>query len=268
MQNCFKITILTLYPEAFPGYLGHALAKKAMEKSLWSLKTINIRDFALDKHKKVDDKVFGGGKGLLLKPDVLAWALEYAFNNGASTNLIYPSPKGHMLDQNLAKDLVFNPIIFQAEFFKENFIKNSTNFAKNPLTNESSISDKNDGLTFICGHFEGIDERFIEKYKPLEISIGDYILSGGELSAMVIIDCALRWLPNVLNSEECIREESFAENLLEYPQYTKPKVWENLGVPEILLSGNHKEIKLWRTNQAEKKTQQIRPDLWELYRKK
>jgi tRNA (guanine37-N1)-methyltransferase len=227
----YNVSFLTLYPEVFPGYLGFALAKKALEKKIWQYQCFNIRDFAKDKHKKVDDKVFGGGSGLLLKPDVLGDCIDYSMDKGASNYLVYPSPAGCVLNAKMAEDL-----------------------------------SKQDGITFICGHFEGVDDRILKKYKPIEISIGDYILSGGELSAMVILDSILRFLPNVLNSMECIKEESFNNNLLEYPQYTKPLMYGDIGVPEVLLSGNHQAIKRWKLQQAEEKTKKIRPDLWQKYK--
>ncbi|MDR0484505.1 MAG: tRNA (guanosine(37)-N1)-methyltransferase TrmD [Alphaproteobacteria bacterium] len=228
----FKITILTLYPEAFPGYLNLGVVGRALKKGIWSLEIINIRDYALDKYKKVDDKVFGGGKGLLLKPDVLGRAIESAFENGATKNLIYPSPRGAVFNQEIAKNL-----------------------------------SQEQGLTFVCGHFEGIDERIIEKYKPQELSLGDYILSGGELATTVIIDSILRLKQDVLNSKECTIEESFNNDLLEYPQYTHPQNWEGMSVPEVLLSGNHQKIKQWRFEKSLEKTQKVRPDLFEKYLK-
>lgn len=232
-SNSFNVTILTLYPEVFPGYLGYSKAYKGLQQGLWSLKVINIRDFARDKYKTVDDKVFGGGAGLLIKPDVLGDAIEYAFSLGASKNLVYPNPRGHVYNTTLAKNLSLQ-----------------------------------DGLTIICGHFEGIDQRIIDKYKPLEISIGDYILSGGELSTMVILDSALRHLPNMINSRECVEEESFNNNLLEYPNYTRPFSWQNLEVPDILLSGHHENIAKWRKQAAEAITRERRPDLWLKYKDK
>ncbi len=228
----FSITILTLYPDSFPSHLGSGVTGRGLKNFLWSLDVINIRDFAKGNYKKVDDKVYGGGKGLLLKPDVLSRAIDFAFEKGASKNLVYPTPRGKVFNQNIA----------------ENF-------------------SKKEGLTFICGHFEGIDERIIEKYKPTEVSIGDYILSGGELSTSVIIDSVLRLIPNVLNSFECTEEESFTNGLLEYPQYTQPAVWQNMSVPEILKSGDHKKIKDWRLKKSLKKTKEIRPDLFEEYLK-
>lgn len=231
-NESFKITMLTLYPDSFPSHLEFGVVGRALRNSIWTLNVINIRDFAEGSYKKVDDKIFGGGKGLLIKADVLSKAIKFAFENGASKNLVYPSPRGAIFNQQMAKSFV-----------------------------------KLDGLTFICGHFEGIDERIIEKYKPIEVSIGDYILSGGELSATVIVDSVLRLIPNVLNSFECTEEESFSNGLLEYPQYTQPAVWQNMAVPDILLSGNHKKIKKWREQKSLEKTKDNRPDLFEKYLK-
>ncbi|XWO13902.1 tRNA (guanine-N(1)-)-methyltransferase [Candidatus Hepatincola sp. Pdp] len=226
----YKVTILTLYKEVFLSYLGAGVIGKALGKE-WILEIIDIRDFAEDSYKRVDDKVFGGGKGLLLKPDVLGKAIDYALTKQSSTNLVYPSPRGVVFNAEMAQELA-----------------------------------KEDGITLICGHFEGVDQRIIDEYKPKEISIGDYILSGGELASMVLLDSILRFLPNVLNSYECLTEESFKDNLLEYPQYTKPNIWKNHKVPEVLLSGNHARIREWRTKKAEEQTKKVRPDLWQKYK--
>ena len=227
----YQVSFITLYPDVFPGYLGYALAGKALDKKIWDFKVFNIRDFAKDKYKKVDDKVFGGGAGLLIKPDVLGDCIDFALCNGASKNLYYLSPAGEVFNQNKAFEM-----------------------------------SKEENITLICGHFEGIDNRVIQKYNLKEISIGDYILSGGELGAMVIVDSILRFLPNVINSKECIMKESFEDNLLEYPQYTKPVVYDNMEVPPVLLSGNHQKIASWRLQMAEEKTKMIRLDLWEKYK--
>ncbi len=225
-ESIFCVTFLTLYKDAFPGYLGESVIGRGLRDGRWSIKVIDIRDFAIDKHRSVDGKVYGGGKGLLLKADVLGRAIDYAFANGASRNLIYASAQGGKHNQENAWNL-----------------------------------SKLEGLTFICGHFEGIDQRIIDKYKPREISIGDYILSGGEISSMVIADSVLRLLPNMVNSQECIMEESFKGNLLEYPQYTSPRSLDGMDVPEVLLSGNHKKVEQWRREKSIEKTRAIRPDL-------
>lgn len=226
----YNVTILTLYPEVFPGPLGFSILKKAANKKIWSLNVINIRDFASGKYKKVDDTLFGGGKGLLIKPDVLSKAIDYAFNNGASKNLILLTPSGKTLKQDIVKDL-----------------------------------SHKDGITIICGHFKGVDYRIINKYNPIEISLGDFIISGGEMASMILVDACVRLLDGAMTSLESTIGESFMEGLLECPNYTKPYNFENLKVPEVLLSGNHKEISKWRKENAILVTKQKRPDLWENY---
>ena len=226
----WKVKVFTLYPELFPGPLASGLYKKALEKKLWSLEVINIRDYAEDKHKTVDDTPYGGGSGMLLKADVLAKSLDQ--NKIEGEKVIYLSPKGKKFDQNYARE----------------------------LSNEKSVS-------FICGHFEGVDERVLSTRNIEEISIGDYILSGGETAAFVVIDSILRLLPGVLGNENSRVDESFENGLLEYPQYTKPQIWEEKAVPEVLLSGDHNKIKHWRLSQSEAITRVRRPDLWEKYKK-
>ena len=222
--------VFTLYPEIFPGPLDKGLYGKAMTKNLWSLNVINIRDAATDKHKTVDDTPYGGGTGMLLKPDILAKSIDQ--NTNKSERIIYLSPKGKRFDQKLAKN----------------------------LSKEKSFS-------LICGHFEGVDERVLTTRNIEEVSIGDYILSGGETAAFVVIDSILRLLPGVLGNEKSKTDESFENGLLEYPQYTKPQIWEEKGVPEVLLSGDHSKIKDWRLSQSEAITRVRRPDLWEKYKK-
>ena len=226
----WTVRVFTLYPELFPGPLGIGLYKKALEKKLWSLKVINIRDYAKDKHKTVDDTPYGGGSGMLLKADVLAKSLDE--NKNDSGRILYLSPKGKKFDQNLAKE----------------------------LANETSLS-------LICGHFEGVDERILSTRNIEEISIGDYVLSGGESAAYVVIDSILRLLPSVLGNENSKLDETFENGLLEYPQYTKPQIWEEKAVPDVLLSGDHNKIKHWRLSQSEAITRVRRPDLWEKYKK-
>ena len=223
--------IFTLYPELFPGPLNSGLYKKALEKKLWSLKVVNIRDYALDKHKTVDDTPFGGGSGMVIRADVLANSLDKNISN-KEEKIIYLSPKGKRFDQNYAK----------------------------------KISKKN--INIICGHFEGIDERILETRNIQEVSVGDYILSGGEIGAFVIINSVVRLLPGVLGNINSLSEESFENDLLEYPQYTKPQKWGKKEVPDVLLSGNHKKIKDWRLVKSEDITRRRRPDLWEKYKKK
>ena len=226
----WQAQVFTLYPEVFPGPLSKGLYGKALSKNLWNLNIVNIRDAAEDKHKTVDDTPYGGGSGMLLKPDVLARSLDQ--NRIDGEKVIYLSPKGKKFDQNYAQK----------------------------LSNEKSVS-------FICGHFEGVDERVLSTRNIEEISIGDYILSGGETAAFVVIDSILRLLPGVLGNENSSMDESFENGLLEYPQYTKPQIWEEKSVPEVLLSGNHNKIKDWRLSQSEAITRDRRPDLWQKYKK-
>ncbi|MDB3889698.1 tRNA (guanosine(37)-N1)-methyltransferase TrmD [Candidatus Pelagibacter sp.] len=226
----WQAQVFTLYPEVFPGPLSKGLYGKALSKKLWNLNIVNIRDAAEDKHKTVDDTPYGGGSGMLLKADVLAKSLDQ--NKIEGEKVIYLSPKGKKFDQNYAQE----------------------------LSNEKSVS-------FICGHFEGVDERVLSTRNIEEISIGDYILSGGETAAFVVIDSILRLLPGVLGNENSRLDESFENGLLEYPQYTKPQIWEEKGVPEVLLSGDHSKIKDWRLSQSEAITRVRRPDLWQKYKK-
>ena len=226
----WEAKVFTLYPEVFPGPLSKGLYGKALSKDLWNLKVVNIRDAAQDKHKTVDDTPYGGGSGMLLKADVLAKSLDQ--NKTESERIIYLSPKGKKFNQLYAKE----------------------------LSKEKSVS-------FICGHFEGVDERVLSTRNIEEISIGDYVLSGGETAAFVVIDSILRLLPGVLGNENSKEDESFENGLLEYPQYTKPQIWEEKGVPEVLLSGDHSKIKDWRLSQSEAITRDRRPDLWEKYKK-
>ncbi|MDA8612519.1 tRNA (guanosine(37)-N1)-methyltransferase TrmD [Candidatus Pelagibacter bacterium] len=226
----WQAQVFTLYPEVFPGPLSKGLYGKALSKKLWNLNIVNIRDAAEDKHKTVDDTPYGGGSGMLLKADVLAKSLDQ--NKIEGEKVIYLSPKGKKFDQNYAQE----------------------------LSNEKSVS-------FICGHFEGVDERVLSTRNIEEISIGDYILSGGETAAFVVIDSILRLLPGVLGNENSRLDESFENGLLEYPQYTKPQIWEKKAVPEVLLSGDHSKIKDWRLSQSEAITRVRRPDLWQKYKK-
>ena len=226
----WQAQVFTLYPEVFPGPLSKGLYGKALSKDLWNLKIVNIRDAAEDKHKTVDDTPYGGGSGMLLKADVLAKSLDQ--NKIEGERIVYLSPKGKKFDQKYAQE----------------------------LSNEKSVS-------FICGHFEGVDERVLTTRNIEEISIGDYILSGGETATFVLIDSILRLLPGVLGNENSKKDESFENGLLEYPQYTKPQIWEEKSVPEVLLSGDHSKIKDWRLSQSEAITRDRRPDLWEKYKK-
>ena len=224
----WQAQVFTLYPEVFPGPLSKGLYGKALSNNLWKLKVVNIRDAADDKHKTVDDTPYGGGSGMLLKADVLAKSLDE--NKNESERILYLSPKGKKFDQNLAKE----------------------------LASEKSLS-------LICGHFEGVDERILSTRNIEEISIGDYVLSGGESAAYVVIDSILRLLPGVLGNENSKLDETFENGLLEYPQYTKPQIWEEKAVPDVLLSGDHNKIKHWRLSQSEAITRDRRPDLWHKY---
>lgn len=221
--------VLTLFPEMFPGPLGLSLAGKALQDGLWQLDAIDIRDFATDKHRTVDDTPFGGGPGMVMRADVIDRALDAAEAEGFAT--VYLSPRGRMLDQQEVKRLSSLP-----------------------------------GITLLCGRFEGVDERVIAKRGLTEISIGDYVLSGGEPAALVLIDACVRLLPGVLGAAETLDEESFERGLLEYPHYTRPADWCGRTVPDVLLSGHHEKIRAWRLAQAEETTRERRPDLWARYR--
>ena len=224
----FEVKIFTLYPDLFPGPLNTGLYKKAQENKIWNLEVIDIRDYATDKHRTVDDTPFGGGSGMLLRPDVVASALDQNLNKG--DQIIYLSPKGKKLDQTIVKEF-----------------------------------SKKKKLNILCGRFEGIDQRLLETRNIQEYSIGDFILSGGETASYVFIDSIIRLLPGVLGNDNSSKEESFEGDLLEYPQYTKPQNWEGKGTPDVLLSGDHAKIKSWRLSQSEDITRRQRPDLWKRY---
>jgi len=226
----FQAQVFTLYPEVFPGPLSKGLYGKALSNKLWNLSVINIRDSATDKHKTVDDTPYGGGTGMLLKADVLASALDQKVKK--EERVFYLSPKGKKFDQKLAKEL-----------------------------------SKETSLSLICGHFEGVDERVLNTRNIEELSVGDYVLSGGETAALVVLDSILRLLPGVLGNDKSSLDETFENGLLEYPQYTKPQIWEEKSVPDVLLSGDHNKIKDWRLSQSEAITRDRRPDLWQKYKK-
>ena len=223
--------VFTLYPELFPGPFGIGLYKKAIEKKLWSLEVVNIRDYAKDKHKTVDDTPFGGGSGMVMRADVIANSLDKNIHS-KNEKIIYLSPKGKKFDQDFAKKIM------------------------------------NNNLNIICGHFEGVDQRLLETRNIEEVSVGDFILSGGEVAAFLIIDAIVRLIPEVLGNSNSLIEETFERSLLEYPQYTKPQKWEKKDVPDVLLSGDHAKIKDWRLVQSEDITRRRRPDLWKKYKKK
>lgn len=231
------ITVVTLFPEMFPGPLSYSLLGKQLG-SLWDLKTVNIRDFSDNIWHKVDDTPYGGGAGMVIKPNVVHDALTHALStyNNIKPTIVYMTPRGKVFNNNVAKTIV-----------------------------------NNDGLIILCGRYEGIDQRVIDfwkiNYNLIEISIGDYVLFGGEIPAMVLIETCLRLIPGMMHNPESIEDESFAIDLLEYPQYTKPAIWHGDSVPSVLLSGNHLEIAKWRTNQAKQITKDVRPDLWDKYLK-
>ena len=222
--------IFTLYPEFFPGYLGQGIFGKALSEKKWNLDTVNIRDYAFDKHKTVDDTPYGGGEGMLMKADVLATSIDK--NVGSGEKIIYLSPRGKLFNHQFAKK----------------------------LAQEKTVN-------IICGHFEGVDERLLYTRNIEEISIGDFILSGGEGASLIILDALLRFIPGVLGNKNSAQYESFENGLLEYPQFTKPQIWEQKSVPDVLLSGDHAKIKDWRLSQSEAITRDRRPDLWEKYKK-
>jgi tRNA (guanine37-N1)-methyltransferase len=222
-------TVVTLFPELFPGPLGHSLTGKALEKELWKLDTLQIREFARDKHRTVDDTPYGGGAGMVLKPDVVHDALEAAKERFHNRHLLYLTPRGKPLTQQNIRRYAWHT----------------------------------SGLIILCGRYEGVDQRVIEHHRLEEVSLGDFILTGGELAAFPLIDACVRLLPGVLGKEESHQQESFENNLLEHPHYTKPQTWQGYSVPEVLLSGDHQKIAAWRQQQSEQVTQDRRPDLWE-----
>ncbi len=233
MTSQWRATVLTIFPEMFPGPLGLSLAGKALAEGKWGLEIIDIRAFATDKHRSVDDTPSGGGAGMVMRADIAAAAIDAARAASASgMPTLYLSPRGRPLTQTRVRELAQGP-----------------------------------GAILLCGRFEGIDERVLEARNVEEISIGDYVLSGGELAAQVLIDACVRLLPGVAGNESSLAEESFASGLLEYPHYTRPREWEGRAIPEVLLSGDHKKIAEWRREEAEKLTKKRRPDLWQRYLK-
>lgn len=222
----WRATVLTLFPEMFPGPLGHSLLGQALEAKLWSLSSVPLRDYGTGRHRSVDDTPAGGGAGMVMRADVLAPAIDNAREANPDAPAIYLSPRGEPLTQRLAHNLAQGP-----------------------------------GVILVAGRFEGIDERVIEGRGLREVSVGDYVLSGGDIPAMILLDACVRLLPGVVGAPESLEHESFENGLLEYPHYTKPRIWEDREIPSILLSGNHKEIERWRRDQSMKLTRERRPDL-------
>ncbi|MEZ5708357.1 MAG: tRNA (guanosine(37)-N1)-methyltransferase TrmD [Blastomonas sp.] len=227
----FAAQILTLYPDMFPGPLGQSLAGRALAEGIWSCRTINIRDFAHDRHRTVDDTPAGGGAGMVLRADVLAAAVDNALARHSGAPVIAMTPRGKPLTQARVREIAAGP-----------------------------------GVTVLCGRFEGFDERIFEGRDIEEVSIGDYVLSGGEIGAFVLLDACIRLLPDVMGAASSGVEESFEDGLLEYPQYTRPQIWEGRTIPEVLRSGDHARIAAWRKAMAETDTRLRRPDLWERHR--
>ena len=231
----WQCNVFTLFPQAFPGTLGVSLIGNALVSNIWSLNVVNIRDFAQDKHKCVDDEPYGGGAGMVLRADVMERSLESIYNSPeqARGRLFYLSPRGTTFNQKQALNMA-----------------------------------KLDNIGLICGRFEGIDQRLLDKWQIIELSVGDFILAGGEVAAQLVIETIVRTLPKVLGSSESLTEESFSNGLLEYPQYTRPQIWHDMGIPEVLLSGHHANIAKWRYQQSQEITKTRRPDLWQKHRNK
>ena len=231
-KSVWTARILTLFPEMFPGPLGQSLAGTALGKGIWRLETMDIRSFATDKHRTVDDTPFGGGAGMVMRPDVIDAALVAASADNLAP-VIYLTPRGRLLTQELVGQLAAGP-----------------------------------GVVVLCGRYEGVDERVIEARRLIEVSLGDFVLSGGEPAALALIDACVRLLPGVMGTQAALDEESFKTGLLEYPHYTRPAVWNARAVPEVLMSGHHEKIRAWRNARAEETTRSRRPDLWDAYKKR
>ncbi len=224
-MSAWTAHVLTLFPEMFPGSLQYSLAGRALEQGLWALETVDIRDFAGDKHRTVDDAPFGGGPGMVMRPDVVDRALANV--KGGDAPVFYLTPRGESLNQGMVQKLATGP-----------------------------------GVVLLCGRYEGIDQRVVDLHGLCEVSLGDFVLSGGEPAALALIDACVRLLPAVIGDERSLEEESFEHGLLEYPHYTRPAEWRGITVPEVLLSGHHERIRAWRKEQAEELTRDRRPDLW------
>jgi tRNA (guanine37-N1)-methyltransferase len=233
-DTIWKARVLTLFPDMFPGALGLSLAGQGLKDGLWTLETVDIRDFASDKHRSVDDAPFGGGPGMVLRADVVSDAIDAAKAldkaAGRESALIYLTPRGRPLDQARVRQLAAGP-----------------------------------GVTLLCGRFEGLDERVCQAHAVEEISLGDYVLSGGEVAAITVLDACVRLLPGIIGAPDSLAEESFEKGLLEYPQYTRPREWKGRKVPDVLVSGHHEKVRDWRRQQAEAITRERRPDLWDRY---
>ena len=221
---------MTLFPEMFPGTLGLSLAGQGQKDGVWILETLDIRDFAHDKHRSVDDAPFGGGPGMVMRPDVVSEAIDTSTKADPDLAMIYLTPRGRPLTQRRVRQLAEGP-----------------------------------GVALLCGRFEGLDERVLDAHEIEEISLGDFVLSGGEAAAIAVIDACVRLLPGVMGTPESLAEESFEKDLLEYPQYTRPQDWNGRTVPDVLVSGHHKKVRAWRRQQAEDTTRERRPDLWTRY---
>jgi len=233
LAQAWRVQVITLLPQAFPGILGTSLTGRALQDGLWQLTAHDLRDHGVGKHRNVDDTPAGGGAGMVLRADVMGAAIDAARRDAApGSPLIYLSPRGRRFDQKMAQDLAAGP-----------------------------------GMTLICGRFEGLDERVIEHYGATEVSLGDFVMTGGEIAAQAIIDAALRLRPGILGNADSMVEESHSSGLLEHPQYTRPAEWQGRGIPDVLMSGNHGEIARWRQAEAERITRQRRPDMWDRYGK-
>lgn len=230
VRRVWRAVALTLFPEMFPGPLGHSLAGQALEQGLWTLETVDIRAFARDKHRTVDDSPFGGGAGMVMRADVIDEAVRAAKEQAGDVPLVYMTPRGRQLTQSRVRELAQGP-----------------------------------GVLVLCGRYEGVDQRVLDAHGAEEISVGDYVLSGGELAAQVLMDACVRLIPGVMGSSASGEDESFEAGLLEYPHFTRPASWQGREVPEVLLSGHHENIRAWRREQAEAVTKERRADLWKAY---
>ena len=230
LDSPWKAKVLTLFPEMFPGPLGLSLAGQGLEAGAWALEAVDIRNFAADKHRTVDDPPFGGGPGMVMRPDVVSEAIDATAGADPSLALIYLTPRGRPLTQARVGELARGP-----------------------------------GIVLLCGRYEGLDERVLDAHGLAEISLGDFVLSGGEAAAITLIDASVRLLPGIVGNGKSLTDESFEQGLLEYPQYTRPQVWKNRAVPEVLVSGHHEKVRAWRKEQAETITRERRPDLWARY---